>query len=157
MQFKQRAIETWRINGQALISDAGSEAVAPIASDVSPETAAPEEADWSTLEEFNWLSPELLKAEVLLGGQPTLIYAELPPLPPPTGNGKQPPPKKWPVGPLGMALQPGIKVAAIDKASMLPKALQQGDLISTYTFGSPSQATLEIPPKIKMYLDPDAK
>jgi len=78
-----------------------------------------------------------------------LIYAELPPEPEVIGKARVAP-QKWPPGPLGgMPLQPGIRVAAVDEGTRLPKYLQQGADISIYTFRTPEQTKLDIPPKIK--------
>jgi hypothetical protein len=131
----------------------------PTAASLVPETPAPEDIDWSSLGEFSWVTPELLKGKVAFGNQPTLIYAELPPAAPePQSKGKAAPPKKWPAGPLGgLPLQPGLKAAAIDEATQTPRALQLGDEIWQYTFATPSQTKLEFPPKVKALLPPPAE
>lgn len=164
VQIANRSLELWKTAGQAFLSEASVNDVSVRiaenqvqANDVSvqlttttnPIGLSPEQIDWASLDEFSWIKPECFKGTIPLGGQMMLIYAEFPPEPELLGKARIAAPK-WPPGPLGgMPLQPGIRVAAVDESTRLPKYLQQGADISIYTFRTPEQAKLEIPPKIK--------
>jgi len=164
VQISNRSIELWKTAGQALLSEAASNEVSfRIAENpdqgndggvyrtttTNPIGYSPEQIDWSSLDEFSWIKPECFKGSIPLGGQMMLIYAEFPPEPEVIGKARVAP-QKWAPGPLGgMPLQPGIRVAAVDEGTRLPKYLQQGADISIYTFRTPEQAKLDIPSKIK--------
>lgn len=167
VQVGGRTFELWKIDGMMFQSEVNSDTATQTLTDESIEAALaarnndenfsttsgrpPEEVNWASLSEFAWIKPELYKGAVAVGGQVMLIYAILPPQPPAI-KGKAP--QKWPAGPLGgLPLQPGIRVAAVEESTRLPKYLQDGLDISIYTFRTPEKSALEIPPKVKKLLD----
>ena len=115
---------------------------------------AQEEPDWAEFKEFDWVTAEMLKGKIEIGGEKLLVYADMepePPAPPATGKGRaatQAAPK-FPAGPLGgLPLKPGIRVAAIEETTKTPRYLQMGENIQIYAFSKPQQTKLELPPKI---------
>jgi hypothetical protein len=127
-------------------------------------SVAVEQPDWAEFTEFDWLNPELLKGRIELGGEKLLVYAEMEPdFKAPAaaagaagaagGKGRAATPTqaapKYPAGPLGgLPLKPGIRVAAVEEATKIPRYLQLGENIQIYAFGKPQQTKLELPAKI---------
>lgn len=126
-------------------------------------SVALEEPDWVEFKEFNWVTAELLRGKIEIGGEKLLVYAELESedqTPPPGsgagaagGKGRAPAPgqaaPKYPAGPLGgIPLKPGIRVAAIEESTKTPRYLQLGENIQVYAFGKPQQTKLALPEKI---------
>ncbi len=118
---------------------------------------AQEEPDWAEFKEFDWVTPAMLKGKIELSGEKLLVYADMEPeTPAPTaapGAGKSraaaPAASKFPPGPLGgLPLKPGIRVAAIEETSKIPRYLQIGENIQIYAFSKPQQTKLELPPKV---------
>ena len=118
---------------------------------------AQEEPDWSEFKEFDWVTPALLKGKIEISGEKLLVYADMEPETPAptpaagTGKGRAPAPAapKFPPGPLGgLPLKPGIRVAAIEETSKIPRYLQMGENIQIYAFSKPQQTKLELPPKV---------
>jgi hypothetical protein len=115
---------------------------------------AQEAPDWAEFQEFDWVTAEMLKGKIEIGGEKLLVYADMEPEPPAattTGKGRAATPAapKFPAGPLGgLPLKPGIRVAAIEETTKTPRYLQVGENIQIYTFSKPQQAKLELPPKI---------
>jgi hypothetical protein len=184
IQYPERTSEVWRAEGHVFLSEAGSEiATVRIAqgvenagglgANIDPAAAAirvgsgplssGEEPDWAEFKEFDWVTSEMLKGRIELGGEKLLVYSDLEPeAQTPVagtsagnagGKGRAPAPSqaapKYPAGPLGgIPLQPGVRVAAIEESSKTPRYLQLGENIQIYVFAKPQQTKLELPAKI---------
>ncbi len=117
-------------------------------------TLGTEDPDWIELTEFDWIRPEMFKGKVEIAGENVLIYAEMQ-AEASLGVAKPgaSPSPSYPRGPLGgIPLKPGIRAAAILEGSRLPRYLQNGPDISIYSFSTPAQTALAIPPKVANHI-----
>jgi hypothetical protein len=115
---------------------------------------AQEDPDWAEFKEFDWVKAELLRGKIEISGEKLLVYADMEPEPPATATNEKnraakPAAPKYPPGPLGgLPLKPGIRVAAIEETSKVPRYLQMGENIQIYAFKKPQQAKLDLPAKV---------
>jgi hypothetical protein len=169
IHFPERTAEVWRTEGNFgglggnsdLVSDVSRDKKGNFTATVNgvfvTGNLAQEEPDWAEFKEFDWVTPAMLKGKIELSGEKLLVYADMEPeTPAPTaapGAGKSraaaPAASKFPPGPLGgLPLKPGIRVAAIEETSKIPRYLQIGENIQIYAFSKPQQTKLELPPKV---------
>ncbi len=166
-----RAVDVWTAAGITFLVDPSSgEYHIPAA--LSEEDAAlaqangpaPEEQDWLSLQEFDWVRSDLFQGTIKIGNDLVHVYAQLPqdmlaaqnaaanaPRAVAGRPATQAAPKatvqKWPAGPIGgLPLRPDIKVVAVDTQTRRPKYLQLGQDMREYTFSKP--AALDIPKPI---------
>ena len=167
----KRAVDVWFAAGMTFLVDPSSGEY-HIPSSLSEEDAAlaqangpaPEDEDWLSLQEFEWVRSELFQGTIKIGNDLVHVYAQLPedmiaaqkaaaaaPRPvagrPTTPTAPKAPVQKWPAGPIGgLPLRPDIKVVAVDAQTRRPKFLQLGQDLREYTFSKP--AALEVPKPI---------
>lgn len=172
IEFRKSSLDVWKTAGRAFISETGSAAAFPhnvgknrttLARDtknapppeaVLEENLSPENKDWPSFPELDWVTPQMFKGKIPLGTQVALIYADVPPDPVVLGKEARRQTKKWPEGPLGgIPLQPGMKALAVDETTRLPMVLQLGDEFREYTFQTGDIQKIEFPAKVKVFLD----
>jgi len=166
-----RAVDVWTAAGITFLVDPSSGEY-HIPASLSEEDAAlaqangpaPEEEDWLSLQEFEWVRSDLFQGTIKIGNDLVHVYAQLPQemiaaqvaaanAPravagrPTTPAAQKAPVQKWPAGPIGgLPLRPDIKVVAVDAQTKRPKYLQLGQDMREYTFSKP--AALEVPKPI---------
>ena len=172
IEFRTSSLDVWKTAGRAFISETGSPTAYPhilgnhtatlardtntggAAATVPVENLSPENKDWPSFPELEWVTPQMFKGKIPLGTQVALIYAEVPPEPVVLDKEARRQVKKWPEGPLGgIPLQPGMKALAVDETTRLPMVLQLGDEFREYKFHTGEIQKIELPPKVKVFLE----
>ncbi len=121
-----------------------------------PMTLGFEDPDWADLSEFDWLSGAVQLGRIEVAGEACIVFSDCD-LRDLVGAGRAQPgtATKHPPGPIGgLPLRPGLRVAAVSEATLLPKYLQIGTELRAYEFSKPVQDKLGLPPKILKQLEP---
>ena len=151
----EQTTEIWHYKGAAYTSILGPENIHRGPDDGQNEAEFPD---------FKWVTAMQFRGPFVINGESMLVFVDQDEPPAPTTPPAQPakgtptPPKtltpKFPPGPIaGFPLVPGIKVAAVDEKTRLPRYLQIGTEIRKYEYSTPSQADLKIPAYVQTVID----